>query len=173
MFITCITHTDARDKKKHPFRGLSKQGWREVELAAERFRELIDDGAAKIDVVVSSPKARCVETAVLFAKEVSDLAATSEIQLNASLKAGSIDGQELFDLANNIQAQHLLVSAHADFARTLPEHATMIAEATKNGWFTTRPVLILVEYEPGKPWGAAKIVACEGLFGKKWRSLLQ
>ena len=88
MFITCITHTDARDKKEHPFRGLSKQGWREVENAAERYRALIDDQTPKIDVVVSSPKARCVETAVLFAKEVSDLAATSEIQLDAKLKAG-------------------------------------------------------------------------------------
>jgi len=173
MLITCITHADARNKKKHPFRGLTKQGWREVESIAERFRELIDDETPKIEVVVSSPKARCVETALLFAKAVSKLTTTSEIQLSAGLKAGSIDGHELFDLANSIQGQHFLVSAHADFVRALPAHATMISGAAKDGWFTTRPVLILVKYDAGESWNSAQVLACEGLLHEEWRNLLQ
>ncbi|NCF64529.1 MAG: hypothetical protein GWP61_01055 [Chloroflexi bacterium] len=173
MYITCITHADARDKKAHPFRGLTEQGWREVERTAERFRELIDDETPKIKVVVSSPKARCVETALLFAKAVSDLTSTSEIQLDASLKAGSIGGHELFDLANSVKGKHFLVSAHADFARTLPEQARMIPEAAKGGWFTTRPVLILIKYEAGESWNSAKVLACEGLWHEEWRNLLQ
>ena len=173
MLITCITHADARNKKKHPFRGLTKQGWREVESIAERFRELIDDETPKIEVVVSSPKARCVETALLFAKAVSKLTTTSEIQLSAGLKAGSIDGHELFDLANSIQGQHFLVSAHADFVRALPAHATMISGAAKDGWFTTRPVLILVKYDAGESWNSAQVLACEGLLHEEWRNLIQ
>lgn len=173
MLITCITHADARDKKAHPFRGLTEQGWREVEGSAARFRELIDDETPNIGVVVSSPKARCVETALLFAKAISDLVATSEIQLDASLKAGSIGGRELFDLANGIQGQHLLVSAHADLVRALPSQTTIVSEAVKNGWFTTRPVLILVKYDAGEAWDSAQVLACEGLFDEEWRNLIQ
>mgnify|MGYP000172442424 CR=1 FL=1 len=173
MLITCITHADARDKKTHPFRGLTEQGWREVERAAERFRALIDNETPKIEVVVSSPKARCVETAVLFAKAVSNLTTTSEIQLDAGLKAGSIGGNELFDLANSIQGRHILVSAHADLARALPVQAKMIPEAAKDGWFTTRPVLILVKYDAGQSWKSAQVLACEGLLDEEWRNLLQ
>lgn len=173
MLITCITHADARDKKAHPFRGLTRRGWREVERTAVRFRELLDAQAPTIEVVASSPKARCLETALLFAKAVSDLCATSEIQIDAGLKAGSIAGHELFDLANNLQARHLLVSAHADLVRALPEPAALIPTAANNGWFTTRPVLILLKYEAGESWNSAQILACEGLLDEDWRNLLQ
>jgi phosphohistidine phosphatase SixA len=173
MLITCITHADARDKKAHPFRGLTEQGRREVERAAERFRELIDDKTPDIEVVVSSPKARCVETAILFAKAVSDLCTTSEIRLDEGLKAGSIGGHELFHVANNIRAQHLLVSAHADLVRALPAQAVMISEAVKNGWFTNRPVLILVKYDTWESWDSAHVLACEDLLDREWRNLLQ
>ncbi len=173
MIITCITHCDARDKKKFPFRGLTEKGRRESDLAEVRFRELITVETPKIETVISSPKARCVETAVLFAKAISDLLSTSEIQLDATLKAGSIHGEELFELANGSECRHVLVAAHADLARTLPPHAKLLAEAAKNGWFTTRPVLILLNYEPGDSWDAAQVLACEGLVGEEWQHLLQ
>lgn len=172
MIITCITHANARDKKKYPFRGLTKQGWQEVEQAAERFRALVDDEAPKIAAVVTSPKARCVETAVLFAKAVSDRLTTSEIQLDAALKAGSVSGHELFELANRVQVQHVLVSAHADLVQALPEHIKLKSNAAEDGWFTTRPVLILLRYEAGESWSSAEVLACEGLFDEEWRSLL-
>lgn len=173
MLITCITHADARDKKVHPFRGLTGKGWQEVESAAERFRALIDEETPKIDLVVSSPKARCVETALLLAKALSDLCATSEIQLDAGLKAGSISGNELFDLANRVQSLHALISAHADLVQALPAGTRLRPSAGQNGWFTTRPVLILLKYEPGEPWAAARVLACEGLLDSKWGNMLQ
>ncbi len=173
MLMTCITHADARDQKAHPFRGLTATGWREVESAAERFRTLVDEETPKIELVISSPKARCVETALLLAKALSDLCATSEIRLDAGLKAGSISGNELSDLANSVQGQHLLISAHADLVRALPPGTRLIPTAAQNGWFTTRPVLIMVNYDPGEPWAAAQVLACEGLSDDKWGNLLQ
>jgi phosphohistidine phosphatase SixA len=173
MFITCITHADARDKKAHPFRGLTGTGWREVESSADRLKALIDEETPKIELVVSSPKARCVETAILLAKALSDLCATSEIQLDAGLKAGSISGNELSDLANRVQSQHVLISAHADIVRALPAGTRLIPSAAQNGWFTTRPVLILVKYDPGEPWAGAQVLACVGLSDDKWGNLLQ
>ena len=109
----------------------------------------------------------------MFAKVVSDLCTTSEIQLDPGLKAGSIGGHELFHMANNIRAQHLLVSAHADLVRALPAQTAMISEAVKNGWFTNRPVLILVKYDIRESRDSAHVLACEDLLDGKWRNLLQ
>ena len=169
MLITCITHADARDKKKHPFRGLTEQGWDEVNSAAERFRKLIKPETPPIQTVVTSPKARCVETAVLFAKAISQMTATSEIQLDTNLKAGSITGLELANLAGSTQVQHLLVSAHADLARALPAHIELVSGSVKNGWFTTRPVLFQIEYDVGEPWDSGRLSFCQGYFNGQWK----
>ena len=143
-----------------------------MERTADRFRYLIDEETPNIEIVVSSPKVRCVETALLFGKAIGGLVAASEIQLDNGLKAGSIGGRELMDLANNIHGRHILVSAHADLVRALPVQATMISEAVRDGWFTTRPVLLLVEYDAGQSWDSAQVLACEGLFDEEWRNLL-
>ena len=81
MLITCITHADAHNDKARPFRGLTEQGWREVEGAAGRFRNLMGEETPKIETVVSSPKVRCLETALLFGRAISDRVSASEIQI--------------------------------------------------------------------------------------------
>ena len=172
MLITCITHAAARGKK-YPFRGLTEKGWQEVDSAAERFMSLIGEESPKIEAVVSSPKARCVETAILFAKAISELTSTSEIKLETDLKAGSISGNELYDLATKYPFQHLLVSAHADLVRTLPDHVKLIAEATNDGWFSTRPVLFQLIYHVGEPWNTARLIYCEGFLAGEWQNLIQ
>ncbi|UCG23810.1 MAG: histidine phosphatase family protein [Chloroflexota bacterium] len=173
MLVTCITHADARGKK-HAFRGLTKQGQKEAESAAERFRELAEKGVPRIGFVMSSPKARCLETAVLLAKALSDfgLITTSEVLVDATLKAGSITGGELADLANMIEARHLLVSAHADLAKALPAGAGLGSTAVKDGWFTTRPVLFTIDYEAGEAWDNARVLYCEGYVDDDWHSLI-
>lgn len=181
MFVTCITHADARGKSQ-AFRGLTEQGWREVESAAERFRELMeelgtnqDEAMPRVKAVVSSPKARCLETAVLLAKAISDfkLIDTSEVQVEANLKAGSITGQELAELANSLRTPHLLVSAHADLAKALPAPDILASEATRDGWFTTRPVLFTIDYEVGEAWDEARVLYCEGYIDEAWQDLVR
>jgi phosphohistidine phosphatase SixA len=173
MLITCITHAGARGKK-HPFRGLTEQGQAEAASAAGRVRELAGDEVPQIGAIVSSPKARCLETAVLFAKKASDfgLLAVSEVQVDAGLKAGSITGDELSLLANSSATRHLLVSGHADLARALPAPTELTPAAVKDGWFTTRPVLFTIDYEAGQPWSQARILYCEGYIDQEWRSLI-
>lgn len=181
MIITCITHADARDKKKHPFRGLTERGWHETNSAAERFSELIsgleasqDEEFPSVETVVSSPKARCLETAILFAKAISDLGLidVSEIQVDSGLKAGSITDDALVKLANDIRSQHLLVSAHADLAQALPDHIELASESVKDGWFTTRPVLFTIDYKIGEPWNRAQVLYCEGYIDREWQGLI-
>lgn len=173
MLITGITHADARGKK-HPFRGLTEQGWREAASAAARFRKLVEEDIPPIGVIVSSPKARCLETAVLFAKALSDLGlmATSEVQVDAGLRAGSIMGDEIAGLANRFATPHLLVSGHADLARALPAATELLPTAVKDGWFTTRPVLFTIDFEPGQLWEKARVLYCVGYVDEEWLSLL-
>ncbi len=182
MIITGISHANARDKKKHTFLGLTEQGWREVNSAAKRFRALMaalgkDQGEEMplVETVVSSPKARCLETAILFAKTISDfkLMATSEVRVNSGLKAGSITGDELAELANGIRTQHLLVSGHADLAKALPPNIELTSAAVKDGWFTTRPVLFTIDYKVGEPWDEARVLYCEGTIDGEWQSLIR
>jgi phosphohistidine phosphatase SixA len=172
MFVTCITHADARGKE-HAFRGLTEIGWREVESAAQRFRALHKEEIPSIGIIVSSPKPRCLETAVLFAKALSDfgLLDASEVQIEAGLKAGSITGGELPNLASNIKTRHLLVSGHADLAKALPASFQLAPESAKNGWFSTRPVLFTTQYEPGQQWDKAQVLYCEGLVDGRWQDL--
>lgn len=171
MKITCITHATARDKK-YTFRGLTDVGWQEVDSAADRFLSVMAADTQKIGAIISSPKARCVETAVLFAKAVSSWVATSEIELNSGLKAGSITGSELIDLANENRGQHLLVSAHADIVQALPPHAALLPKAASGGWFAIRPVIFQIDYEVGKAWDTARIIYCDGLVDGMWQKLL-
>lgn len=175
MFVTGITHADSRDKKEHPFRGLTEKGWEEVRGAARQFKGSIGKGTPLVDSIVSSPKARCLETALLFAKAISDLQliATSEIQVDAGLKAGSITGDELAELANRFGTQHLLVSAHADLVQALPPSVELAPEAAKGGWFTTRPVLFTIDYTPGEPWEKARVAYCRGYVDGEWRDLIR
>ena len=172
MLITCITHASARSKK-YLFRGLTEQGWREVESAADRFKKLAGKDDPRIAVIVASPKARCVETAILFSKAVSEFVSTSEMELEVGLKAGSISGSELFDLSNMKQIRHLLVSAHADIVRALPVRVALIPEAANGGWFSTRPVLFQLQYKVGDPWNSATINYCEGLLEGKWQRIIE
>ena len=174
MFITCITHAEARDKQD-VFRGLTEVGWWQVDSAAQRFRALTTfHELPHIGAIISSPKARCLETAVLLAKALSnfELLDASEVQVDAGLKAGSIAGDELPDLADRAETSHLLVSGHADLAKALPASFRLEAGAAKDGWFSTRPVLFTVEYEPGQPWQEARILYCEGLIEKRWHNLV-
>ncbi len=173
MLVSCITHAGARGKK-HAFRGLTEKGWQEANSAAERFKELMEEEVPHIGVVVSSPKARCLETAVLFAKVLSDfgLITTSEVQVDAGLKAGFITGDELFLLANRIETRHLLVSAHADLAKALPAGTELLSTAVRDGWFTTRPVLFTIDYEAREPWDTARVLYCEGFVNEEWQRLV-
>lgn len=179
MLISVITHAAARGKQ-HPFRGLTKEGRNEARNAAGRFMELLEDlpanqgiEAPAIDLIISSPKARCLATALLFAKRLSDLGlvATSEIGTEPALKAGSIAGQELAELALAASGRHMLVSGHADLAKALPAVIELAPEVSKDGWFTTRPVLFTIDHEPGEPWQDAQLFFCEGLVDGKWMDL--
>lgn len=174
MLITAITHASARDKE-YKFRGLTEEGQAESRRAAARYRTLTaGEEVPAVEWIISSPKPRCLETLILFAKELAnEQIGASFVDVDEGLAAGSIEGDELATLAAPGEVRHLLVSGHADLVKTLPDSARLRAEAAEGGWFQTRPVLFQIEIEPGKPWPAAKVRFCESLEEGAWHSLLQ
>ena len=174
MLITAVTHASARDKQ-YNFRGLTEDGQAESKRAAERYLALTAGRSIPaIEWVISSPKPRCLETVILLTKELTnEKVATSSVEIDAGLAAGSIEGDELATLAATGKVDHLLVSGHADLVKTLPAGADLRSDAADDGWFQTRPVLFQLEIESGRPWAEARLHFCESLQHGEWRSLLR
>ena len=172
MLITAITHASAR-AKEYNFRGLTAAGEEESKSAAERYRELTAGSSLPpIEWIISSPKPRCLETVILFAKELANEALeASAVDVDGGLAAGSIEGGELATLAATGEVSHLLVSGHADLVKTLPDSARLHDDAADGGWFQTRPVLFQVEVQPGQPWDDARLSFCESLQAGTWDTL--
>lgn len=173
MNLTAITHASARDKE-HNFRGLTAAGQEESVSAADPYRELASGGKAPaIDRIVSSPKPRCLETVLLFAKALADDSIrASSVAVDPGLAAAEIEGDELAELATTSHAEHLLVSGHADLVKTLPAAASLIEGAADGGWFSVRPVLFQVQVQPGQEWDDATVRFCSALVNGEWKSLL-
>ena len=125
------------------------------------------------DQIVSSPKPRCLETAILFAKALDNASVeASSVAVDAGLAAGEIEGGEVAALAAGADAAHVLVSGHADMVKTLPPGTSLAAGAADGGWFAVRPVLFQVEIEPGRPWEEATVHFCSALVDGEWQDLL-
>lgn len=173
MYLTVITHASARDKKRN-FRGLTAAGQAECDGAAQRYEALTDGrDVPAIDKIVSSPKPRCLETVILFAKGLgNESIEASSVAVDPGLAAGEIEGGEVAALAAADDAAHVLVSGHADMVKTLPPGTSLATDAADGGWFSMRPVLFQVEIEPGQAWEEATVRFCGALVEGGWRGLL-
>lgn len=181
MYLTAITHASARDKDHH-FRGLTPAGQEESAGAAQHYEALTNgEGVPAFDQIVSSPKPRCLETVILFAKAVgNDSIKASSVAVDANLAAGEIEGGELatlaaaHDAAHDAEggAEHVLVSGHADMVKTLPPGTSLTADAADGGWFSVRPVLFQVEVKSGQSWDKATVHFCRALVNGQWHDLL-
>lgn len=172
MYLTVITHASARDKAHH-FRGLTTAGQEECAAVAEQYGALVREDAPAFDRIVSSPKPRCLETVILFAKGLgNERIEASSVAVDGGLAAGEIEGGELAALAAAGEDEHVLVSGHADMVQALPAGASLVEGAADGGWFSVRPVLFQVKVEPGRPWDEATVRFCGALVDGRWRDLL-
>ena len=173
MHVTAITHASARDKD-HNFRGLTAAGQKESAGAAGRYQEVASGRPiSPFGRIVSSPKPRCLETVLLFAKAHSnEWIRASSVSVDRGLAAAEIEGGELAELADTADAEHLLVSGHADLVKTLPAGTPLVEHAADGGWFSVRPVLFQLEVQPGQDWDDATVRFCSGFVDGEWESLL-
>lgn len=104
------------------------------------FRTLSDQGASKqfaIAEIISSPMARCVETALRFSDAVKDITATSEVRVRDRLKeqrAGQLSAGDLVSVLDETISQAVLICTHGDLAGALPINATLDAKYNDKGW---------------------------------------
>jgi phosphohistidine phosphatase SixA len=181
MLVVCITHAEARDPEEHVFRGLTESGREQTKGAATRLRELLPDIAPAlgdkpltIEKVVSSPKARCVETVLLLAKQLSEFITTNEIHISDRLKFGKMkEPRNLVDEVSEAKVEAMIVGTHASLACALPRSAKLPPDKLdEEGCFEQRPVLVVIDREPGMPWESAQVLYCEGYSGSSWENLL-
>lgn len=191
MLVILITHGDRRKSiSRSVFGGLCDQGRTEVKSAANRFWALrnrhakeLDGNKLAIEKVVSSPMARCVETAVLFAKELSEFTNSpqakvgphvSEIHLCQELKEGpeKLTCQDLAAVIDRESVGAILVCTHGDLAGALPPTVELSATSQDGGWFKLRPVIALVKVEPDTGFQNAQVLCCEGYHAGSWENLL-
>jgi phosphohistidine phosphatase SixA len=181
MIAILITHAEAQRVESTRFRALSDQGRAQVDEMTTRFRTILANlktsltpGQITIGEILSSPLARCVETALRFATAINDLTTTSEIRVRDRLReqrAGRLSADDLVSVLDDTRSQAALICAHGDLAGALPGKANLSPEYSKEGWFQVRPVLVLVEYDRGSDWDNANVLCCESP-ANNWETLL-
>jgi phosphohistidine phosphatase SixA len=181
MLAVLLTHADAQKVESKRFRGLSDQGRNQVDELAYRFRTLAKNVIASraidqviIEEVISSPLARCIETALCFSSAINDLTATSELRVHDRLReqlGGQLSARDLISVLDETVSEAVIICAHGDLAGALPPRTILKPEYNNKGWFTVRPVIVVVEYKRGSEWENAKILYCESP-ANKWETLL-
>ncbi len=171
MLVILITHADAQQVEPARFRALSDQGRAQVDEVSIRFRTILANlkpdltpGQFAIGEILSSPLARCVETALRFATAINDLTATSEIRVRDRLReqsAGQLTAGDLVSVLEDTRSQAALICTHGDLAGALPLKTNLSPASSEKGWFKVRPVLVLVEYQRGSEWEDANVLCCE------------
>lgn len=177
MLVIAVTHPDATNRSPRP---LSDGGRLQALLAARRVREL-EGGGTCLGAALSSPAYRCLETAILVARELDATASAKgpfagDIREVAELKAGRADLDAALGALETETIggdQAVLLSVHADLANMLG-HARALADgfaSESNGrlWFADRPVIAGFTYAAG---AVTAVRYCETLRGGCWVSCL-
>jgi hypothetical protein len=182
MRILAVTHSDSAARSP---RSLSNSGRLQALWAARRLRELTGKKTV-LEAIISSPKARCLEMAILVAREFGETTkaevAFDRVEVRAELEEGQspILPNTLKRLLDEIrQRVHgapdsaILVSMHGDLAGVIDASAalaTEIAPGSKiasGGWFDVRPVIAVCDYD-----GRLSVKNCEVLFAGSWATCL-
>jgi hypothetical protein len=184
MFAIFLTHAEARSVKRPLFRSLTEPGRAQIDQRASRFLEVVGQlspgiasGELTVGEILTSPSARCVESALLFADRIRDLTSTSEIRVRDRLREqreGQLSAGDIVSVLEDTVSPVVLMCTHGDLAGALPASATIQPEFNDKGWFRddVRPVLAVVEYERGSKWNEAKVLLCTSVVRGNWSSLL-
>jgi hypothetical protein len=190
MRILAVTHPDSAARSP---RSLSDGGRLQALSAARRLRELAGKKTV-LKAILSSPKARCLETAILVAREFGETTKEEEcfdrVEVRAELEEGQSPIQPdalkgLFgEIRNGLLAQSrqgaqwspdwaILVSMHGDLVGVIGSSATLATEIApgssiaSGGWFDVRPVIAVCDYDD-----QFSVKNCEALFAGSWASCL-
>jgi len=151
MKVVFVTHAKTTNR---PPRRLSLAGKWEVEQVVDMLKGELGPGY-RITRAVSSSAARCLETAILCLEEVGadDLTRVETDERLARLD----DPGKLEGVLREKAQEGLAVFCHADLGGVLP--AKLNEGAVRDGWFTKKPVLVVMDWEPGEKWEQSRVLA--------------
>ena len=155
MKVVLITHAKTSNK---PPKRLSFTGRFEVEQVVDMLKGRLGD-RFRIQKAVSSPAARCVDTALLCMEELGaeDLSRIdTDHRLSRLDKADKLEGV----IRDNAQ-EGLVIFCHADLGGVLPGKEKI--SGTKEGWFEHKPVLVIMDWGPSRNWAdnTVEAVLCQ------------
>jgi phosphohistidine phosphatase SixA len=155
--IVLVTHAEASEVAP---RALTDAGIISAERAAERIGRAMGE-TWRVNKAVSSPAVRCVQTALVI---LGTLAGQKLRRLDTDprLMAAKdpMEPDQLFRALADYSCEGLLVVLHADLANAMP--CGCRPRACGDGWFTQRPVICILDRDPGGSHDNARIVLLEG-----------
>ena len=153
MRIIFVTHAETLDA---PPRLLSKRGRRQAKSVAKLIVKVLGNDF-KIEKAVSSPATRCIETSLVILKELSGKK-IRRLDTDPRLMAAKepMEPDQLARALMDYTCDGILITLHADLANALPTRDKI--KNVSDGWFQTRPVLAIVDWEQDRPWEESKIL---------------
>jgi len=151
MKVILITHAKTSNK---PPKRLSLVGGFEVEQVVDMIKGKLGE-RYRIQKAVSSPAARCLDTALLCLEEIGsdDISKIDTDHRLARLdKADKLEGV----IRDNAQ-DGLAIFCHADVGGVLPGKENILN--VKEGWFQAKPVLVIMDWGPGRAWSENTVEA--------------
>jgi phosphohistidine phosphatase SixA len=180
MRMICITHAAGQRTRKDLFSGLTDEGREHVTEAARRFRCKSENTNMKITKILSSPHARCIETVLFFAREVSGYTPSepdgypqvnAEIQTCDQLREETITAEVLQDIAVKTASDTVLLGTHNNLFTVLPDTARNALKEwiDEEKYFKPRPVVVSLSYAEGT-WELLYWAVCIPSQWKEWSS---
>jgi broad specificity phosphatase PhoE len=144
MKVVLVTHAKTSGR---PPKRLSLTGRYEVEQVVDMIKGKLGE-RFRVQKAVSSPAARCLETALLCLEEIG----TEDIsRVDTDRRLARLDKPDTLESVIRDNAQEgLAIFCHADLAGVLPHKEKLLR--VKEGWFEVKPVLVIMDWGPSRTW---------------------
>ena len=151
MKVVLITHAKTSNK---PPKRLSFAGRYGVEQVVDMIKGKLGE-RYRIQKAVSSPAARCIDTALVCMEEVG---ADDLNRLDTDHRLARLDKADKLEAVIRDNAQEgLAVFCHADLGGVLPGKEKIMG--IKEGWFEHKPVLVILDWGPSRAWNENTVEA--------------
>jgi len=175
MLVVFVTHPEAKDVSRGHVRALSKKGKESAHEVGTRLLSMLpllfkEHGIEEVNSIASSPSTRCVETAVLVADILSDIANVDEIVVTEEFKV-PLSREAVSGALRKLGSGTAIVALHADLPSVLKKGAIQ-PSALKDHWLLNRPVIAITNYDPNCSIEEGTLICCEKYNGTDWESIL-
>jgi phosphohistidine phosphatase SixA len=181
MLVIALTHATTRGRDEvheGQFRALGEAGTKEVAQAVDRIRSVMGDvarglaeGSDFITSVITSPAARCIDTAVKAADALRQYTKVSDVTISKDLAEGKGAQLTIDDLRaslRDVEEGVVLMCAHGDLGAALPDRQKWKSLLREDNFFRSRPAIVIFEYDGGSGDGI-DVKLCEMLEGGVWK----